>query len=94
MLHGREPDWYQPRLLKGPDTDINLHVFSLGCPEIDRLLVFRDWLRNHDADRDLYERFKRELAKRTRKYVQNYADAKTSIVGEILARVRAATNPI
>ena len=93
VLHGREPNWHQHRLLKGPDTDINLHVFSLGCPEIDRLLLFRDWLRNHDADRGLYERSKRELAKRTWKYVQNYADAKTSVVEEIVAHARAATNP-
>jgi GrpB-like predicted nucleotidyltransferase (UPF0157 family) len=94
VLEAREPDWHQHRLLKGPDTDINLHVFSLGCPEIGRLLIFRDWLRNHDAERDFYERSKRELAKRTWKYVQNYADAKTSVVEEIIARARAATNPI
>jgi GrpB-like predicted nucleotidyltransferase (UPF0157 family) len=94
LLCIREPDWHQHRLFKGSDTDINLHVFSLGCPEIDRLLNFRDWLRNHDADRDFYERSKRELAKRTWKYVQNYADAKTSVVEEILARARAATNPM
>ena len=90
----REPGWHQHRLFKGPDTDINLHVFSLGCTEIDRLLIFRDWLRHNDADRDLYERSKRELAKRTWKYVQNYADAKSSVVEEILARARAATHPI
>src|SRR6266567_2187781 len=36
VLHIREPDWYEHRLLKGPDTAINLHVFSPGCPEIDR----------------------------------------------------------
>jgi len=94
VLRIREPDWHQHRLFKGPDTDINLHVFSLGCPEIDRLLIFRDWLRNNDADRGFYERSKRELAKRTWKYVQNYADAKTSVVEEILARARAANHPI
>jgi GrpB-like predicted nucleotidyltransferase (UPF0157 family) len=33
VLHLREPDWFQHRLLKGPDTDINLHVFSAHCPE-------------------------------------------------------------
>src|SRR5579871_160121 len=27
-LHLREPDWYEHRMLKGPDTDINLHTFS------------------------------------------------------------------
>jgi GrpB-like predicted nucleotidyltransferase (UPF0157 family) len=89
-LRIRESDWYEHRLLKGPDTDINLHVFSLACPEIDRMLLFRDWLRSNDAERDLYERSKCELAKRTWKYVQNYADAKTSVVEEIIARARAA----
>ena len=29
----REPDWYEHRVFKGPDTNINLHVFSAGCEE-------------------------------------------------------------
>jgi len=67
------------------------HTTSVGCPEIDRMLLFRDWLRSHDADRDLYEFCsKRDLARRTWKYVQNYADAKTSIVEEIIARASAS----
>jgi GrpB-like predicted nucleotidyltransferase (UPF0157 family) len=85
----REPDWYQHRCFKGPDTDINLHVFSPGCPEIERMLGFRDWLRAHPDDRQLYERTKRELAAKDWKYVQNYADAKTEVVEEIIARARA-----
>src|SRR5262245_44643805 len=89
-LHIREPDWHQHRLFKGPHTNINLHVFSLGCPEIDRMLLFRDWLRENEADRLLYEQSKRELAKQTWKYVQNYADAKTSVVDEIIERARSA----
>jgi GrpB-like predicted nucleotidyltransferase (UPF0157 family) len=52
--------------------------------------MFRDWLRSNDADRELYERAKRELAQQTWKYVQNYADAKTTVVEEIVARARAA----
>jgi GrpB-like predicted nucleotidyltransferase (UPF0157 family) len=90
VLHIREPDWHQHRLFKGPDSNINLHVYSFGCPEMDKMLMFRDWLRSNDADRQLYERTKRELAKETWKYVQNYADAKTSVVEEIVARARAA----
>jgi len=86
FLRIREPDWYQHRLLKGPDTDINLHVFSIGCVEIDRMLTFRDWLRRHIDDRLLYEQTKRELASRTWRHVQNYADAKTKVVHEILGR--------
>jgi GrpB-like predicted nucleotidyltransferase (UPF0157 family) len=90
VLRIREPEWHQHRLFKGPDTVINLHVYSFGCPEIDKMLMFRDWLRANDADRELYERTKRELAEQTWKYVQNYADAKTAVVEEIVARARAA----
>jgi GrpB-like predicted nucleotidyltransferase (UPF0157 family) len=80
------------RLFKGPDVDVNLHVFSSGHPEVDRMLLFRDWLRAVPADRELYLRTKRELAKRRWRYVQNYADAKTTVVEEILARAGTRTN--
>ncbi len=90
VLHIREPDWYEHRMFKGPDTDINLHVLSLGCEEIERMLLFRDWLRRSDDDRRLYERTKRGLARRNWKYGQNYADAKTVVVEEIIARARGA----
>ena len=66
-----------------------MHVFSQGCEEIDRMLGFRDWLRRNEADRLLYERKKRELAAREWKYVQNYADAKTAVVEEIVARAQS-----
>jgi GrpB-like predicted nucleotidyltransferase (UPF0157 family) len=86
VLRIREPEWYEHRVFKGPDTNGNLHVFSEGCPEIERYLLLRDRLRTNRADRELYERTKRELAKREWKYVQNYADAKTAVVEEIMAR--------
>ena len=86
VLAIREPDWYEHRVFKGPDTNVNLHVFSPGCQEIERMVGFRDWLRTHDEDRELYERTKRELATREWKFVQNYADAKTDVVEEIVAR--------
>jgi GrpB-like predicted nucleotidyltransferase (UPF0157 family) len=82
----REPEWFEHRVFKGPDTNINLHVFSPGCQEIARMVGFRDWLRTHDDDRELYERTKRDLATRTWAYVQNYADAKTDVVEAIIAR--------
>ena len=87
-LRIREPDWYEHRLLKPPDVQGNLHVFSAGCEEIEQMLLFRDWLRSHSDDRLLYEETKRKLAARTWKYTQNYADAKSEVVQEILARAR------
>jgi GrpB-like predicted nucleotidyltransferase (UPF0157 family) len=91
VLRAREPDWFEHRMLKGPDTDINLHVFTAGASEIDRMLLFRDWLRANDGDRDDYLRVKRDLAQRTWRHVQHYADAKSAIVAEIVARATAAS---
>ena len=85
-LRIREPDWHEHRVFKGPDTEVNLHVFSAGCPEIERMVRFRDHLRTDDDDRLLYEQTKRTLAQRTWKYTQHYADAKTTVIKEILSR--------
>ncbi|MFI6393522.1 GrpB family protein [Nonomuraea sp. NPDC050547] len=88
VLTIREPEWYEHRVLKltGGEMPVNLHVLPEGCLEVRRMLGFRDWLRTHDEDRDLYADTKRDLAGRTWKYVQNYADAKTRVVESILAR--------
>lgn len=86
-LRIREPEWFEHRVFKGPDTNVNLHVFTAGCTEFDRMVLFRDWLRTNDVDRELYLRAKRELAARDWKYVQQYADAKGEVVAEIMSRV-------
>jgi GrpB-like predicted nucleotidyltransferase (UPF0157 family) len=88
VLRIRESDWYEHRMFKGSDPAINLHVFSLDCPEIDRMLLFRNRLRSNASDRQLYEHTKRELARQDWQYTQNYADAKTTVVEEILGRMR------
>lgn len=85
-LRIREPEWFEHRLFKGPDTNVNLHVFTAGCEEVRRMLAFRDRLRKNEADRELYAGAKRDLAAREWKHVQQYADAKTHVVHEILAR--------
>jgi len=90
VLRIRESEWFEHRLLTEPGEGVNLHVFSAGCPETDRMLRFRDHLRTSTADRELYARTKRELAGRNWKYMQQYADAKTEVVGEIMARATAA----
>ena len=85
-LHIRESDWYEHRCLKGFDPPANLHVFSPGCIEIDRMIGFRDWLRTHEDDRALYESTKRCLATQQWQFVQDYADAKSEVVEEIRTR--------
>jgi GrpB-like predicted nucleotidyltransferase (UPF0157 family) len=93
VLRIREPDWHQHRMFKGPDTNLNLHVFSSGCTEVDRMIAFRDRIRSHPEDRMLYETTKRALAQRRWKYIQNYADAKTEVVERILRRAMDGRGP-
>jgi GrpB-like predicted nucleotidyltransferase (UPF0157 family) len=90
ILRIREPAWHEHRLFKGPAININLHVFSARCSEVDRMLFFRDWLRVSEADRLLYAETKRQLAGCDWRYVQSYADAKTAVVQEIIRRAESA----
>jgi GrpB-like predicted nucleotidyltransferase (UPF0157 family) len=87
-LRIREPDWHEHRMFVDPERTAQIHVLSEGDGEIERYLIFRNRLRTNEADRELYERTKRELAQREWKYVQNYADAKGPVVEEIIARGR------
>jgi GrpB-like predicted nucleotidyltransferase (UPF0157 family) len=87
----REPDWFEHRMFKDHDPlKINLHVFPAHCSETDLMELFRDWLRANPADRDLYLRTKRDLAARRWARTQDYADAKTDVVREILRRAHTA----
>jgi GrpB-like predicted nucleotidyltransferase (UPF0157 family) len=85
----RETDWHEHRMFTGPDTNIHLHVFSPGSPEIERMVGFRDRLREHREEFELYLATKRDLAARDWQFMQQYADAKSAIVEEIIARAQA-----
>ena len=53
------------------------------------MVGFRDRCRSVPAERDLYEAAKRQLAARTWRHVQHYANAKAEIVEAIIARALA-----
>lgn len=86
ILRIREPEWFEHRMFKRNMPTVNLHVFSQDCEEAKRMLAFREWLRENKEDCDLYANTKRQLAKQVWKYVQDYADAKTQIVQNIMER--------
>lgn len=92
-LRIREPEWLEHRVVRrrGAPHDVNIHVFSHrhAAVEIKRMLSFRDWLRTHDDDRNHYAATKRELSTKEWRFVQDYADAKTAVVEEILAKAMA-----
>jgi GrpB-like predicted nucleotidyltransferase (UPF0157 family) len=86
VLRIREPEWHQHRMLRGRDPEVNLHVFTIGSPEIERMIALRDRLREVEEDRQRYADAKRALARREWRYLQEYADAKTAVVDAIVAR--------
>jgi GrpB-like predicted nucleotidyltransferase (UPF0157 family)/aminoglycoside phosphotransferase (APT) family kinase protein len=89
VLRVREPEWYQHRMFNGPRSPINVHVFSARCPEIERMLAFRDWLRHNARDRETYANRKRDLACEEWESIDDYAKAKSAVVTDILARAEA-----
>lgn len=85
ILRVREPDWNEHRMFRTPDRDAHIHIYSAGCPEIERNLAFRDRLRRNRDDRRRYEQTKRELAAREWPDMNAYAEAKTDMIESILA---------
>ena len=94
-LRVREPDH---RMLRTPQRDTHLHVYAPGRPQARDYLDLRDWLRVSSDDCTLYANVKRHLAQKQWNDMNDYADAKTDIVLDILARARtwraASARPI
>lgn len=86
VLTVRERSWYQHRMLRHDSPRVNLHVFAPGCPEHIRHLLFRDWLVEHEEDRNLYAAAKTQAAIGV-DTVQKYNARKQEIVRGIYARI-------
>lgn len=84
----REPWWNGHRMLvSAGEPAVNLHAFPATAPEPLRHLLFRDWLRSHADDRDLYASTKRELADSTRERPADYNMAKNAVIDDIYERI-------
>ncbi len=81
-LRVREPGH---RMLRTPARDVHVHVWRDGDQEPQRQRQFRDQLRRSPAHRRAYEQLKRELATREWHDMNEYADAKSDLIAEILA---------
>src|SRR5699024_4555541 len=80
----RDPERYELRVFKVTEVNRDLHVLGQGCKEVERMLLFRDHLRADEHARERYAAVKRGLAERTWKQIQDYSDAKSDIVEELL----------
>jgi GrpB-like predicted nucleotidyltransferase (UPF0157 family) len=90
VLRVREPDWNEHRMLRTPEKDVHIHIYSPGCPEIQRNLTFRDRLRRNAEDRTRYSQIKRELAAKDWPDMNAYAEAKTEVIENIVVAAQAA----
>ena len=77
-------------MLVSPAEDVHLHLWPRDAPEPVRHRLFRDWLRSHPEDRDLYAMTKRRLARDTVDNPGRYSLAKNDVIDEIYARIFAA----
>src|SRR5689334_3665438 len=89
-LRVREPEWHEHRMFRTPEKDVHIHIYSIGCREIQRNLLFRDRLRTNSEDRQRYEQTKRELARQEWSDMNDYATAKTDVVESIIAAAQSA----
>ncbi|MEV7397184.1 GrpB family protein [Aeromicrobium sp. NPDC092404] len=85
VLHLREPEWHEHRLLRPAEPRVNLHVFTAGSPEHDRMITFRDRLRTDPEAFELYLTTKQRLAAQRWEHVQDYADEKSAVVEQLLS---------
>jgi GrpB-like predicted nucleotidyltransferase (UPF0157 family) len=56
-----------------------------------RHTLFRDWLRTHPDDRELYATTKRSLARDTAHQPSDYNLAKNNVIDDIYARIFASS---
>ena len=90
VLRIREPDWQEHRLVRGEDPDANVHVWSVGAVEPQRHVLFRDWLRDHEDDRERYAEVKRQAATRGFTDVMDYNNAKSGLIYDLYEKIFAA----
>jgi GrpB-like predicted nucleotidyltransferase (UPF0157 family) len=89
VLRVREPDFHEHRMMRTPEKDVHIHIFSQGSSEIERYLLLRDELRRDLESLEKYEKVKRKLATQSWQDMNAYAKAKTEVIEEIISRARA-----
>lgn len=83
----REPRFHGHRLFHYDNPRVNLHVFTQDNPETIRHLLFRDWLRQSEEDRQLYASAKLEAIKGCDLDIQRYHENKRKIVHDIYQKI-------
>lgn len=83
----REPRFHEHRLFHLSQPRINLHVFGPNCPETIRHLLFRDWLRQSEGDRNIYSTAKMDAVNGCGLDVEQYNKNKSKVVHDIYRKI-------
>ena len=76
------------RMLRTPAKDVHVHVFHPENDAVPKYRDLRDWLRVDGTDRALYADTKKLLARQRWSDMNDYADAKTDVISQILAHAK------
>lgn len=68
---------------EGNTVTHHAHIYEIGNPEIERHLLFRDWMRSHTADAKAYENLKKDLAKQFPRDIIGYCHGKEAFISAI-----------
>jgi GrpB-like predicted nucleotidyltransferase (UPF0157 family) len=85
-LRVREPGH---RMVRTRGLSAHVHICTAGSDWERRHLLFRDWLRHSDRDRELYGQLKMRLARKDWPDMNCYAAAKGPLIAEITERAEA-----
>jgi GrpB-like predicted nucleotidyltransferase (UPF0157 family) len=67
----------------------HVHAFEAGSPQVQRHLLFRNYLRVHDDEAQQYSSLKRQLAQEHPQDIYAYMDGKDAFIKEIDRRAAA-----
>jgi GrpB-like predicted nucleotidyltransferase (UPF0157 family) len=76
------------RMVRTADLAVHVHICAEGSEWERRHLLFRDWLRHDEADREAYATLKKGLAARGWPDMNAYAAAKGTLIADITARAQ------
>jgi len=75
--------------LEGEFHRCHVHAFEEGHPEVERHLLFRDYLRSHPDEAQAYGSLKLKLVEQFPRDPQSYTEAKSEFIREIDQRAAA-----
>lgn len=88
-LRVREPDYDNHRMFRTTERDVHIHIYPPSSEEVERYLIFRDFLRTNPEARDEYAALKQKLSESNWKDMNEYSAAKTSFIDEIITRAKS-----